>query len=189
MCLRIQERGLVAVIDKPQLLKEELLMKNWMKLTAGLATASVLAACSGGGDSATSPSTTTTTKSLSVSGTVSGLTLASYNPFGLDLGVRTFAVNTMRCVPGSGPNVAGEGAIGVDGTFRLTITGMEEGASLGRWIFIDAVPSIPMAFASTTSFDGSTPKQQMGLCTKDKRYRCATRDRRHYCNDHSPWDF
>ncbi|MBV2168755.1 MAG: hypothetical protein KUL82_08620 [Bdellovibrio sp.] len=143
-------------------------MKKWIKFSTGLATASMLAACSGGGGSDSAAPSTEPTKSLTVSGTVSAPTIMNYKPLGWDSSLGAYFVDTkvMRCTPGSGPNVAGEGTIGDDGKFSFTISGMAEGAALGCWIYINGIPSIPLAFANSTALSGSGSTQQTGYAPR-----------------------
>lgn len=75
--------------------------------------------------------------------------------------------NSVRCVTGSGPLIAGEGNINADtGVFSLTMKGLQEGVSIGRWIFTNGFPSMPIAFASEPALGGGGETQQLGYAPK-----------------------
>lgn len=133
----------------------------WKSLVLGTIVTSMTACSGGGGGDAVAPSEAS--KTMVVAGELQSATLQA--KLGEILPLAADPVWKMRCTPGSGPNVAGEGVIGIDNKFRFEIKGMQEGASLGCWIFIDGIPSIPLAFASTTSMTGGTANQ-MGYAPK-----------------------
>lgn len=144
--------------------------RAWIKNTLTMVGTVVLAtACSESPNSAPS-STTIQTKNLTIEGEVesisgsSGLSMKMFGPS--DFSSLAGNEKKVRCVPGSGPLVAGEGTIhATTGAFSLQMKGMEEGASLGCWIFVNGIPSMPISFGVKDSIYGGS-QQLLGYAPK-----------------------
>lgn len=143
--------------------------RMWIQKSLTLAGAVVLAtACS---ESPNSPNTPPIqTKNLSIEGQIdtgvgaSGFSMKIFGPN--DFSSFAGEEKKVRCVPGSGPLVAGEGIIhATTGAFSLQMKGMEEGASLGCWIFVDGIPSMPISFGAKDSIYGGS-QQLLGYAPK-----------------------
>lgn len=109
------------------------------------------------------------TKNLTIEGQIdssvgaSGFSMKMFGPS--DFSSFASEGKKVRCVPGSGPLVAGESAVDSNGDFSIEMKGMEEGASLGCWIFDNGIPSMPISFGAKTSIHGGD-QQLLGYAPK-----------------------
>lgn len=130
-------------------------MKNVLRgLVAGVAALGV-AACSGGGSSSGgAPSTDggETTKSMTISGSLTGLSIFAEPMFGLQILPKAVGEYKVRCVTLSGPLHAGEGVVS-SGAFSFSMTaGLS--APLGCFLLADEQIAAVFSFKSQTSMTG-----------------------------------
>ncbi|HRO66641.1 MAG TPA: hypothetical protein PL182_03645, partial [Pseudobdellovibrionaceae bacterium] len=124
------------------------------RYVSGILTAlsmSLLFGCGGSSGSGGSDQTSTG-KSLQIEGDFDTGTLLSTKPlFGVDLGLAALPAGTwkVRCIPSSGPNVAGEGTVNSEGGFAVVMNGVSPTAAIGCFLIHDDLFFASLVFGQT----------------------------------------